>query len=141
MHSAWWGPSLGIFIQLLILLATLIIFQIYKPTDINVKRMFFLKLLGCAFTFFMCVVAVLSLREDSSSSFALEEIVWLISYITGTLVIGIILPGMLITSLTSLQNYFEKALMTPLNNLKILLQDVCNNFTRFNEVQPIVPNI
>ena len=89
----------------------------------------------------MCVVAVLSLREDSSSSFALEEIVWLISYITGTLVIGIILPGMLITSLTSLQNYFEKALMTPLNNLKILLQDVCNNFTRFNEVQPIVPNI
>ena len=105
-----------------------------------VKGMFFLKLFGCAFTFFMCVVVILSLREDKSSSFAIEEIVWLVSYTTGIVVIGIILPAMLITSLTSLQNYFEKALMTPFNDLKLLFQESEFLF-RTNKVQPIEPNI
>ena len=136
-----WGPSLGIFAELLILMITLIIFQIYKPVDVKVKGLFFLKLIGCAFTFSICCAIAISLGEDTSPSFAKEEITFLTVYIIGITTIGIVLPGMLITSIKSLQSYFEKILISTLNVVRISFQILFKGLTRQNRVQTIVPNI
>ena len=107
----------------------------------NVKKMFFLKLIGCAFTMLMVHVVAFSLGEDSSSSFAKEEIIWLVACTIGIGIYGIILPCMLITSLQSLQIYFTKAFFSPFGNLGIYFQYLFNALFRSNQVGNYVLDI
>ena len=90
---------------MILLLIALIIFQIFKPTSVMSKGKLFLKLIGCVAILLFCLVFVINMNEDpeaETSSFFLL----LAAYVAFQIIIGYILPGVFVSTSTSLKEYF-----------------------------------
>ena len=127
------GPSLGALIQLAILLLTLIVFQIFKPTEVAKKRKLFFKLVGCVVTVFSCISLVINMNEDPNEDHHhSEELHFLTSWITVEVIVGLALPDIFVTSYTSLERFFGRLLSIPFNGLIAMMNGfkriaVCEN--------------
>ena len=106
------GPSVGSLIQCSLLLVTLVLFQIFKPTALAEKGYLFLRLISSVFTVLACAVLIINLDPQSNSSEASEDFFFLVTGTTMLLIVGLVLPGIFITSYPSLQEYFGKGITT-----------------------------
>lgn len=112
------ATGLGTYLQLVILLISLIVFQIYKPTELVKKGRLFLKLIGCVIGLLFFISSGVSLND--SLSVDLEDsknFLLLTAYIGIIVILGWILPGVFISSYQSLKRYFNKLIAVTLNYL------------------------
>ena len=58
------ATGLGTYLQLVILLISLIVFQIYKPTELVKKGRLFLKLIGCVIGLLFFIISGASLNDN-----------------------------------------------------------------------------
>ena len=108
----------GTYLQLVIILMSLIVFQFYKPTELAEKRMLFLKLIGCIIGLLFFISSGVSLND--SLSIDLEDskaFLLLTAYIGIIVILGWVLPAVFISSYQSLKGYFYKLMVTTLNSV------------------------
>ena len=112
---------------MVILLLSLIVFQISKPTEMAEKRKLFLKLIGCAIIVIFCTILVISMNEDPNiDSHDFEELTFLASWITVEVIVGLALPEIFITSYASLKKFFARLISIPFDRLIAMM----NGFKR-----------
>ena len=112
---------------MVILLLSLIVFQISKPTEMAEKRKLFLKLIGCGITVIFCTILVISMNEGPNiDSHAFEELTFLSSWITVEVIVGLALPEIFITSYASLKKFFARLISIPIDRLIAIM----NGFKR-----------
>ena len=112
------ATGLGTYLQLVILLISLIVFQIYKPTELVKKGRLFLKLIGCVIGLLFFISSGVSLNDSLSVDFEdSKDFLLLTAYIGIIVILGWILPGVFISSYQSLKRYFNKLIAVTLNYL------------------------
>ena len=105
-----------------ILLLTLIVFQIFKPSEVAKKRKLFCKLVGCVVIMFACMSLAISMNEDpNEDDDHSEELHFLTSFITFEVIVGLALPEIFVTSYTSLKGFFGRLISNPFHGLIALL--------------------
>ena len=120
------GPSLGLLLQMVIFLITLIAFQISKPTELAEKRRLFLKLIGCVIAVLICIIFVISMNEDPNADLHdSEEFFFLAAYITVQIIVGLALPGVFITSYKSLERFFRRLISMLFHTKIAMIQENC----------------
>ena len=128
-----WGPSVGSVGQTLLLLITLIIFQIFKPTSMKAKGKLFLKLIGCVTILLFCLVFAITMNEDpedeSKSFFPLVA-----AYVAFQIIIGFILPGVFVSTYGSLREYFAKLMTSVIDVTKSFCRGLKRVVLRQNKV-------
>ena len=129
------GPSLGALIQLAILLLTLIVFQIFKPTEVAKKRKLFCKLVGCVVTVFSCISVVINMNEDPNEDHHhSEKLLFLTSWITVEVIVGLALPYIFVTSYTSLKGFFGRLISIPFHGLISMMNGFKRIAVRANRI-------
>ena len=112
------ATGLGTYLQLVILLISLIVFQIYKPTELVKKGRLFLKLIGCVIGLLFFISSGVSLNDSLSVDLEdSKDFLLLTAYIGIIVILGWILPGVFISSYQSLKRYFKKLIAVTLNYL------------------------
>lgn len=112
------ATGLGTYLQLVILLISLIVFQIYKPTELAKKGRLFLKLIGCVIGLLFFISSGVSLNDSLSVDLEdSKDFLLLTAYIGIIVILGWILPGVFISSYQSLKRYFNKLIAVTLNYL------------------------
>ena len=112
------ATGLGTYLQLVILLISLIVFQIYKPTELVKKGRLFLKLIGCVIGLLFFISSGVSLNDSLSVDLEdSKDFLLLTAYIGIIVILGWILPGVFISSYQSLKRYFNKLIAVTLNYL------------------------
>lgn len=112
------ATGLGTYLQLVILLISLIVFQIYKPTELVKKGRLFLKLIGCVIGLLFFISSGVSLNDSLSVDLEdSKDFLLLTAYIGIIVILGWILPGVFISSYQSLKRYFKKLIVVTLNYL------------------------
>ena len=112
------ATGLGTYLQLVILLISLIVFQIYKPTELVKKGRLFLKLIGCVIGLLFFISSGVSLNDSLSVDLEdSKDFLLLTAYIGIIVIFGWILPGVFISSYQSLKRYFNKLIAVTLNYL------------------------
>ena len=112
------ATGLGTYLQLVILLISLIVFQIYKPTEPSKKGRLFLKLIGCIIGLLFFISSGVSLNDSLSVDLEdSKDFLLLTAYIGIIVIFGWILPGVFISSYQSLKRYFNKLIAVTLNYL------------------------
>ena len=110
--------GLGTYLQLVIFLISLIVFQIYKPTELVKKGRLFLKLIGCVIGLLFFISSGVSLNDSLSVDLEdSKDFLLLTAYIGIIVILGWILPGVFISSYQSLKRYFNKLIAVTLNYL------------------------
>ena len=88
------ATGLGTYLQLVILLISLIVFQIYKPTELAKKGRLFLKLIGCVIGLLFFISSGVSLNDSLSVDLEdSKDFLLLTAYIGIIVILGWILPG------------------------------------------------
>ena len=112
------ATGLGTYLQLVILLISLIVFQIYMPTELVKKGTLFLKLIGCVIGLLFFISSGVSLNDSLSVDLEdSKDFLLLTAYIGIIVILGWILPGVFISSYQSLKRYFNKLIAVTLNYL------------------------
>ena len=110
-----------------ILLLSLIVFQIIKPSEVAKKRKLFLKVIGCVITVLFCTILVIKMNEDPNKDpVDSEELTFLASWITVEVIVGLALPEIFINSYTSLKGFFGRMVSIPFDGLIAMM----NGFKR-----------
>ena len=110
------ATGLGTYLQLVILLISLIVFQIYKPTELAKKGRLFLKLIGCVIGLLFFISSGVSLNDSLSVDLEdSKDFLLLTAYIGIIVIFGWILPGVFISSYQSLKVNFNKLIVDTLN--------------------------
>ena len=122
------ATGLGTFLQLIILMITLIVFQVFKPTELAEKGKLFFKLIGCILGLLFCIGFGVNINEDPNANIQdSKEFFFLVAYIGIITILGWILPGVFITSYPSLQRVFERLISGPLLGLLTLCRRIQDN--------------
>lgn len=120
------GPSLGLLLQMVICLVTLIAFQIFKPTELAEKRRLFFKLIGCVIAVLICTIFVINMNEDPNADLHdSEEFFFLAAYMAVQIIIGLALPGVFITSYRSLEKFFRRLISILFHRKVAMIQENC----------------
>ena len=110
------ATGLGTYLQLVIILMSLIVFQFYKPTELAEKRMLFLKLIGCIIGLLFFISSGVSLNDSLSVDLEdSKDLLLLIAYIGIIAILGWVIPAVFISSYQSLKGYFNKLMVNTRN--------------------------
>ena len=117
-ETSYLGIGLGLKLQLVFLLISLIVFQIYKPTELAEKGRLFLKLIGCVIGLLFFIISGASLNDNLTVDLKdSKEFLFLTTYIGNIVILGWTLPAVFISGYQSLKGHFSKLIAIPLNCL------------------------
>ena len=109
------GLGWGTLSQLSLLVATLTLLQIFKPTEMAQKGRLFVKLIVSALVCWASVYFVINMNENGQSDDqSKEDFSFLAAYVAGELFIGLVLPIVFVSSYPSLNERFGGTVLASL---------------------------